>query len=103
MPVRDDWDVNADAPALTAAGHDTMLAIEPREQIPHKEQPGLPLREDNTDPDPLATQMELAEEFVALGDVQAARPLAERVQALATGELQSRARALLQQLDAWPH
>ena len=47
--------------------------------------------------------MELAEEFVALGDVQAARPLAERVQALATGELQSRARALLQQLDAGPH
>lgn len=102
-PARDAWDVNAGAPALTARKPDTMLALEPREQIQHDELPGLQVREDNTDPDPLATQMELAEEFVALGDVQAARPLAERVQALATGELQSRARALLQQLDAGPH
>ena len=101
--ARDAWDVNAGAPALTARKPDTMLALEPREQIAHDELSGLQVREDNTDPDPLATQMELAEEFVALGDVQAARPLAERVQALATGELQSRARALLQQLDAGPH
>jgi FimV-like protein len=47
--------------------------------------------------------MELAEEFMALGDAQGARPLAERVQALATGELQQRARSLLQRLEARPH
>ena len=80
-----------------------LAAVGPEGQIAHEELSGLQVREDNTDPDPLATQMELAEEFVALGDVQAARPLAERVQALASGELQSRARTLLQQLDAGPH
>lgn len=60
----------------------------------------LVLSEDNSASDPLATQLELAQEFLALGDADGARSLAERVLARATGNLQARARALLEQLEA---
>lgn len=60
----------------------------------------LLVSEDNSVSDPLATQLELAREFLALGDADGARSLAERVLARATGDLQARARALLEQLEA---
>ncbi len=60
----------------------------------------LVVSEDNSASDPLATQLELAQEFLALGDADGARSLAERVLARATGDLQARARALLEQLKA---
>ncbi len=60
----------------------------------------LVVSEDNSASDPLATQLELAQEFLALGDADGARTLAERVLARATGDLQARARALLNQLEA---
>ena len=82
---------------------DLGLDFDTPQGIAADELTGKLIQEDNSEPDPLATQLELAEEFLALGDAEGARPLAERVQALATGELQSRARALLQQIDARPH
>lgn len=93
------------SPAASHAAEEPGMALdfEPGAEIPPDELSALLVKEDNSEPDPLATQLELAEEFLALGDAEGARPLAERVQALATGELQSRARALLQQLDAGPH
>lgn len=60
----------------------------------------LLVSEDNSVSDPLATQLELAQEFLALGDADGARSLAERVLARATGDLQARARALLEQVEA---
>jgi pilus assembly protein FimV len=93
------------SPAASHAAEEPGVALdfEPGAEIPSDELSALLVKEDNNESDPLATQLELAEEFLALGDAEGARPLAERVQALATGELQSRARALLQQLDAGPH
>lgn len=85
------------------AAMDLGLDFDTPQGIAADELTGKLIQEDNSEPDPLATQLELAEEFLALGDAEGARPLAERVQALATGELQSRARALLQQIDARPH
>lgn len=60
----------------------------------------LLVSEDNSISDPLATQLELAQEFLALGDADGARSLADRVLARATGDLQARARGLLDQLEA---
>lgn len=93
------------SPAASAAAEEPGMALdfEPGAEIPSDELSALLVKEDNSEPDPLATQLELAEEFLALGDAEGARPLAEHVQAMATGELQSRARALLQQIDAGPH
>ena len=90
-------------PVASSTAPEPGMRLDFEPEIPSDALSDLLLKEDNRDPDPLATQMELAEEFLALGDAEGARPLAERVQALATGELQSRARALLQQLDAGPH
>ena len=89
--------------AASAAAEEPGMMLDFELEIPSDALSELLVKEDNRDPDPLATQMELAGEFLALGDAEGARSLAERVQALATGELQSRARALLQQLDAKPH
>jgi pilus assembly protein FimV len=97
-------DSGSRAPAAATNGRtDPDLAFDSRHAIATDRPAARLIQEDNSEPDPLATQMELAEEFMALGDAQGARPLAERVQALATGELQQRARSLLQRLEARPH
>ena len=62
------------------------------------ESSGLAVSEDNSALDRLTTRIELAEEFKALGDTEGARALASQVLTRATGELQARARALLDSL-----
>ena len=77
-----------------------MLDFELESENKTDELADLVVSEDNSASDPLATQLELAQEFLALGDADGARSLAERVLARTTGDLQARARALLDRLDA---
>lgn len=49
--------------------------------------------------DPLATKLDLAREFHAIGDSEGARTLVEEVMAEATGELKERAQRLLAEID----
>lgn len=52
-----------------------------------------------TDSDPLATKLALAEEFSAIGDPDGARSLAEEVRAEASGDLKGRAERFLAELS----
>jgi pilus assembly protein FimV len=60
--------------------------------------PDIEVSEASLGGDPMETKLALASEFLALGDAEGARMLAEDVAKKATGDLQSRARALLARL-----
>ena len=53
----------------------------------------------DTEDDPLATKLALAEEFQALGDLDGARSLAEEVASQSKGPLKSKAQAFLNGLS----
>ena len=50
--------------------------------------------------DPLATKLELSEEFIAIGDIDGARTLIEEVIAEASGDIQLKAKKALSDLPS---
>lgn len=94
------------APAAPDAGpasdpRGQALDFEPAAPPPAPASSGLSdleVTEESANADPQETQLALANEFLALGDAEGARMLAEDVVKKATGDLQARARALLARL-----
>lgn len=84
----------AAAQGLPASVQGLSLDLDPLPQDPAGPHPGGDLQSD----DPIAVKLALAEEFRALGSLDAARDMAREVEALADEPLKSRARHLLGQL-----
>jgi pilus assembly protein FimV len=74
------------------------LAMDLEPAAPHADANSAMQETGGADDDPLATKLELAQEFHAIGDTDGARALVEEVVAASTGPLKAKAQRFLAEL-----
>jgi len=90
--------LNALAHEESSSTSDISMAFDGSEMQPNAVTDPISLLEDIPEGDPLETKLSLAAEFMAIGDMEGARSLAEEVEEQATGRLKDKAKAFLADL-----